>query len=297
MREDTKTILLSGVNGFLGANLAEALMRDYNIIGLKRSSSDTSRISHLNLKLYDIDKIPLVSIFNKHKIDIIIHTATCYGRRGETLSTLLESNLLFSIRLLELAESFDIEAFFNTDTLQYDYLSNYTISKKTLRDYLPHFSKLKIINCRLEHMYGYGDDNAKFVAYLLECFSANKPLIPLSKGTQLRDFIYIDDVVGAYLVLLEHRQSLNKLSHFDIGTGEMISVREFVSYLLQVFKRYQRCDSRLDFGALKLKSKAIKEDISPLRSLGFKAKYDYKEGIEYLINRIFTSRGGGSTRI
>jgi len=78
-----KTILLTGPTGFLGSHLLQALLNEgYKVIILKRSFSDTWRINHLldNLKSYDINKTPLEKPFEENKIDIIIHTATNYGR-------------------------------------------------------------------------------------------------------------------------------------------------------------------------------------------------------------------------
>lgn len=279
-----QTILLSGVSGFLGSELAKALHKHYHIIGLKRSTSNTHRLQNLAIKTYDVDKIKLDSIFCKHKIDIIIHTATCYGRRNEPLSHLVKTNIVFSIKLLELAKKFDVKIFINVDTLQIDSTSNYTISKKTLRDYLHNFSDINLINCRIEHIYGIDNDDSKFSTYLLKAFSDNKPSIPLTSGTQKRDFIYIDDVVSAFNLILNSAINAKNERNYDIGSGEFVSVREFVEGLLCEFKKHRFCSTRLDFGAIPYNNLgAISENLTPLRNLGFIPKYNLKSGIKALI--------------
>lgn len=286
-----RTILLSGVSGFLGSNLAKNLCKNYHIIALARSTSDIAKISHLPLKIYNIDKINLESIFIKHRPQIIIHTAVCYGRAGEPLSHIAQTNLIFSLRLLELAVQFGAKIFINADTLQHDNLSNYTISKKTLRNYLPHFSNdLNLINCRIEHIYGTGDGKNKFITYLLSAFRANTPRIPLTHGRQMRDFVHIDDIVSAYRLILDSaiKNPKNTLQSYDIGSGKFVSVREFVEALLAECKKYQNISTILDFGAIPYNDIGeISENLTPLINLGFKAKYSYKSGIAILVKDYF----------
>ncbi|MGX3010559.1 NAD-dependent epimerase/dehydratase family protein [Helicobacter sp. 23-1044] len=286
-------ILLSGASGFLGGNLAKSLCDDFEIIALVRSTSNLTQIKALPIKIYNVDEIALENIFRTHKIDIIIHTATCYGRKNEALSHLVDTNLIFSLRLLECAVKFGVKIFINTDTLQIDNLSNYTISKKTLRDYLPQFSgDLQLINCRIEHIYGIDNDESKFATYLLNAFYANAPHIPLTHGAQKRDFIYIDDVISAYKVILDSaiKHPQNILQSYDIGSGEFISVREFVEVLFCEFKKYKNISTKLHFGAIKYRNLGeISENITPLKNLGFKAKYNYKSGIAMLVKKYFAN--------
>ena len=284
-------ILLSGASGFLGSNLAKNLCNHYRLIALARSNSNLAKISHLPIKIYNIDEVNLETIFTKHRPQIIIHTAVCYGRNGELLSHLAQTNLIFSLQLLELAVQFGVKIFINTDTLQHDNLSNYTISKKTLRSYLPHFSDdLNLINCRIEHIYGIGDGKNKFITNLLNAFRANTPRIPLTHGKQMRDFVHIDDVVSAYKIILDSAMKNPKitLQSYDIGSGEFVSVREFVEALLAECKKYRNISTMLDFGAIPYNDIGeISENLTPLIKLGFKAKYPYRLGITILVKDYF----------
>jgi dTDP-D-glucose 4,6-dehydratase len=55
---------------------------------------------------------------------------------------------------------------------------------------------------KLEHMYEPKDDETKFVPWLISQLQQGVERVPLAEGKQLRDFIYIDDVVTAYMKLL-----------------------------------------------------------------------------------------------
>ncbi|EAJ0636599.1 NAD(P)-dependent oxidoreductase, partial [Campylobacter jejuni] len=157
--------------------------------------------------------------------------------------------------------------------------------------FLPYFSdKIQIINCKLEHMYGYGDDENKFVGFLLKQMENNENEIQLTKGEQKRDFIYIEDVVDAYILLLKKSNQLKQFNEFDIGTGNQITIKEFCLYFRECFEDYKQINTLLRFGAIPYRKNElmfVEENIQPLFDLGFRPKYDYKKGIETILKEKF----------
>src|SRR5512139_3267196 len=102
-----QSVLLSGATGFLGSYLLRALVENgYSVVAVKRSTSNTWRIAdHLDrIDVLDADRSPLSEAFERRRIDIVIHAATCYGRKGESVCQVVESNLLLPLELLELAQ-------------------------------------------------------------------------------------------------------------------------------------------------------------------------------------------------
>ncbi|NLE03942.1 MAG: NAD-dependent epimerase/dehydratase family protein [Crenarchaeota archaeon] len=297
-----KTILLTGATGFLGSHLAEALVEEgHHVVILKRSFSDIWRINHIieRIKSYDADVIPLEKIFQEQKIDVVIHTATNYGRKKERLTDIVETNVLFGLQLLESAIFSNTELFINTDSLQQKCVSQYSLSKRQFYDWLRIYSQsdtIKIINMRLDHMYGPRDDSNKFVVWLMQQMVADVPEIKLTAGEQKRDFIFIDDVVRAFLFVMQVSQSLPKFSSFDVGTGEHICVKEFVLMMKSVIEtiRGKRVTPNLQFGVIPYRKGEVMEvveDVSTLFNLGWKPQTELLDGLKITVREFV----GGDT--
>ena len=280
------TVLLTGATGFLGSHLLKALVsKGYKVVALKRSTSDIWRLKGFEntFKSYNIDQVPLEKVFEEQPIDTIIHTACVYGRKGESMQQILETNLMFGIELLNTG------TFFNTGTLLYKYLNYYALSKKQFEEWLQLASdKIQVVNLKLEHMFGEQDGNDKFTSWILNELQQEKNIIPLTAGTQKRDFIYIDDVVSAYLTCLEQAPQLKAFNDIEVGTGVLTPVKTFVTLVKNTLEKLKGSpiETQLNFGALPYREGEIMEpqvDNSMLCSLGWQPKRSLEENIEQFV--------------
>lgn len=290
-------ILLTGATGFLGSRLlAELLANGHDVVAVKRSFSDTAKISqilgHEKLHLFDIDQCDPRVLFERYSIDTIIHTATEYGRGKTPVFRILEANLILPLRLAELGIDHNVSCFINTDSYfnkgngSYSNLLNYSLSKKSLLSWLNQLSdKLKVINVVLEHIYGPHDSNSKFVENLIQQIAIQKVAkVSLTYGHQKRDFVYIDDVVSAYLKIVEYGKRHDFLfKSFEVGTGQSIQVRD----LAEMIKTLSHSPTVLGFGDIPYRSDEImdsKADVSQLHELGWSPSYSLRDGIEKILN-------------
>lgn len=288
----TKRILLTGVTGFLGSHLAKALLTvGYEVIALKRKSSSLRRVKSIvsEINLFDIDGLDFDGLFCKNKkIDAIIHTATSYGRNNESVSDIFATNTEFPLRLLDAGNRAGVNTFLNTDTILDKYLNLYALSKNQLLQWGKFFSlheKIRFGNIRLEHFYGPDDDSTKFSSYVIDNCLANTLELRLTKGEQKRDFIHIDDVVSAYLVLLEKMDGFSSsFVEFDVGSGQSVSIKEFV----ETVHRLTASKTDLIFGALPYREGEVmhsEADISDLMALGWQCRYDIEAGLKQVIQQ------------
>jgi nucleoside-diphosphate-sugar epimerase len=285
-----KNVLITGATGFLGSKLTAKLLdfpEAYRVTALKRSQSNTWRIAHLtDLRLVDIGQEPLADLFATARFDIIIHCATDYGRNSAAQSDIVETNLLLPVRLLDLGIQHGLSVFVNTDTMLDKGVSSYTLSKRQFREWLENTaSRIVGVNVVLEHFYGAGDNQSKFVTRVIRDLIAEVPSIALTRGEQKRDFIYIDDVVEAFVCILARvATSRPACLDYQVGTGNSVTLREFMSTAYELCGR--PC-TQLDFGAIAYRPNEpmdVKVDLAPLHALGWSPRWPLRQGLATTIS-------------
>lgn len=288
------TVLLTGATGFLGSHLLKALLAlDYQVVIIKRSSSDLSRIRSCleQVHVYDSDLQSLSQPFAEHPISTIIHTACHYGRGQDEPFDVVATNLIFGLELLQHAKKHGVARFINIDTSLERHLNAYTLSKKQFVEWLQRESAIvQCVNLRLEHMYGPGDDNKKFLPWLIEQLANSVPSIDLTAGEQLRDFIYIDDVVSALLLLMRKADALPPFCTFDVASGNLTSVKSFVQTVKRVYETtHGQVPTALNFGAIAYRSgeqMQVQVDNSALFALGWTPQESLESGIKKTLEEI-----------
>ena len=282
-------ILLTGATGFLGSALLKKLLeKGHEVIILKRSFSDLRRITNEidSIKSYDVDKVSVENIFLENKkIDTIIHTATCYGRNNETAPHIFQSNTYFPLRIIDAASKNGVKTFINTGTMlplaKTGQMHDYVLSKRQFIEWGRHYSQtVKFVNMKLDYIYGPFDDKTKLLPALIESCVKNIPDFNLTKGEQRRDFVYIDDVVDAYMSVIDFQTG--NFEEFEIGLGYSVSLKEAALKI----KELTGSAIHLNFGALPYRKDELMEaktEISKLSSLGWKAEYDFENGIKNLL--------------
>ena len=284
-----RTILITGINGFLGSHLAKKLSKNYKIVGLEYSVKNLFRLKDYSFKVYSSGD-ETDTIFKENEIFAIIHSATVYRRITDPIENLILTNILLPVKLYELANRFNVSLFLNTDSFfnnekyEYSFLSEYTLSKKHVLDWLKTVKgDCKLINMKLFHMYGPDDSPDKFIPGIISKLKNGDPSIDITLGEQLRDFIYISDVVSAYRLVLQNSSLMKKFIEFEVGTGKETSIKDII---LQI-KESIKSRTKLNFGALNYRPNEImksKANIKALCDLGWEPQITIEEGIKLMEN-------------
>lgn len=281
-----RTLVLSGATGYLGSQLARRLIANREpVLLLKRRASSLRRLVGIEVPTLDIDDGLDAQSLCRHGPPLaVIHMATCYGRHGESEAEIRAANVDFPRRLLAAATGAGANVFINTDTTLDAAVSVYSASKAQFRADLDTQSQaggIPSINLRLQHFYGPGDDPSKFCTHVIRNCLAHVPHLDLTSGEQRRDFIYIDDVVAAYLhVIAEAPDAVPQC--IDVGSGEAVALR----YLVERIHRLTGSRTELRFGA---RPQRVGEaplsvaDTAALRALGWQRRIDLDAGLQLTI--------------
>lgn len=294
-----KTILLTGATGFIGSHLLKHLVeQQYKVVVLKRSTSDILKITNLidDIKTYDIDKEPIELAFEKNEIDAVVHLATAYGK-NKNYEKLIQTNIIFGLNLIELSIKYGVGLFINTDTFFNDkansqsYLSDYTTTKKHFLGWLQLKRDLiKIINLKIHHVYGENDAKDKFSMWLFNKLKEGTEKIELTSGNQLRDFIYVKDVVKAFEVVLMNNNLCVSMQEFNVSTGDKKTVKEFCTVMAyEIIRNSTRVEQVLLFGSIDNRPDEIMDienDNSGLLRLGWKPEFNLVSGIHNMVSNI-----------
>lgn len=118
--------------------------------------------------------------------------------------------------------------------------SPYGVSKRVMLDYLRYFKAVKGLDytaLALANVYGPRQEPAsevglegQVVAIFSRRMLANSPCTIYGDGTQTRDFVYVDDVVSAFMA--SRQKGSGEL--INIGSGEETSVNELYAKLSEV---------------------------------------------------------------
>jgi CDP-paratose synthetase len=271
-------LLITGGRGFLGRHLAQYwAQRGYEVVLMTRNTSTSDT---------DFATVGSVADLGAQKINALIHCATSYGRPPHGIEEVLRTNLVLSLELLEWAWKNQCP-FLNVDTALPRDTSPYALAKAQFRGWLDWATTVKgltSVNLRLQHFYGAGDNEDKFTSYVIRSCARNVPVLELTAGDQVRDFIHIDDVVAAFDVALKEVEKGVRTSEFEVGSGKGETIRHFV----ETVKRVTNSATVPHFGAIPYRSNEPMHcvaDVTPLIRLGWRPTVALEDGIASVVRR------------
>jgi nucleoside-diphosphate-sugar epimerase len=250
-----KTILITGVTGFVGSNLLRRLSNsgaDLHVI--TRESSNLWRIGDLinDVKRFTPDLTDFDSIKKViHEInpDIIYHLATYGGNpRQDNFRQIIESNFFGTVNLINACKETGFDLFVNTgSSSEYgiktvpmkendlpEPRNNYGISKIASTLYCQSVAlneNLPVVTLRLFSPYGDFEDSSRLIpSVILSCLRGKNPKI--SSPGFVRDFIYVQDVIDLYEQLPDADTISGNI--FNAGSGKQHTVGEVVDTIIKI---------------------------------------------------------------
>jgi nucleoside-diphosphate-sugar epimerase len=240
-----QTALVTGINGFTGPYVAEALQQQgYKVVGLGNSVSVEG---HVQADL--LDKQSLIEAVNSVSPDIVVHLAAISFAAHDDNSALYQTNVVGTTNLLEalqtaakqpgkvlLASSANVYG--NGDTPILNEQSNlypanhYAVSKVAMeyaaRMFLP---ELPIIFARPFNYTGVNQNERFLVPKIVSHFRRGERQIELGNIDVYRDFSDVRDVARAYCTMLSKGQ-VGEV--YNVCSGVEHSLSDIISMLTEI---------------------------------------------------------------
>jgi nucleoside-diphosphate-sugar epimerase len=242
----TNRVLVTGSTGYIGSQLTTQLaINGYDTHIIIRPQSDLSPLknilSTLTVHCCNGTTENMIEILQKANPDIVFHLASSVivNHSPAEIEPLIGSNILFGCQLVEAMIKQGCYHLINTGTSwqhfnQSDYspVNLYASTKEAFEAILTYYtetSSLKVTTLKLFDTYGPNDSRSKIIPLLQKAFNEQKELA-MSKGEQLIDLVYIDDVVNAYMIAAERhfKGQCGKKEEFAISSENPIPLKEIV---------------------------------------------------------------------
>jgi nucleoside-diphosphate-sugar epimerase len=244
VRQRAQRALVTGASGFIGSHLAARLLADgrqVHVIVRPGSVLPAKLRRHPGVAVHwhDGTTRALVAIVAKAKPDIVFHLASLFLTRHEAkdVAPLIEANVLFATQLVEAMVANKIYYLVNTGTSwqhyqdrEYDPVNLYAATKQAFEAVLKYYveaTPLRVVNLKLFDTYGPDDHRPKLFSFLRQAAAARR-LLPMSRGQQHLDLVYIDDVIEAYVAAADRLMKLkpHMSETYAVTADETIKLKE-----------------------------------------------------------------------
>ncbi len=293
-----KKVLVTGGNGFIGSHLVKKLKDlEAHVEIFDRANAD------------DICDEKKLEKTIKKKFDVIYHLAGFSGSKesNENVEKSFNINAFATINLFELVLKYSpkTKVILSNSRLEYgkpQYLpvdekhltiptSAYGLSKLIAGQMALVYKSngLKVTIFRTSNVYG-PHPFSKFSGYniinhFIDIAKNNGTLTIYGDGEQLRDYIFVDDLVKAF-VLAAHKNTSGEI--YNLGFGKGIKLKDMTNLIIKTagsgsveFKRWPDEFQKVETGS-------YISDISKIKiELGFKPKIDFETGIRKTLEANF----------
>jgi UDP-glucose 4-epimerase len=259
-------VLVTGGAGFIGSNLVDRLLAEGHEVTVVDDLS-TGKLHNLQqarrnpdlplvFQRVDITSNALERVFEKARPEVVLHLAAQIDVRRSVADPIRDAmiNVVGTVNVLEASRRNDVRKIVMTTSggciygepeadelpIAEDYPghphSPYGASKRGVEEYLHTYEALyglRWSSLALANVFGRRQDplgEAGVVSIFGGRMLAGESVTIFGDGEQTRDFVYVDDVVHAFVLAMDRGDGLR----FNIGTGEQTSVNTLCSTLADI---------------------------------------------------------------
>lgn len=315
-----KNILITGVAGFIGSNLAVRLLSEnqkrktrdqFNIIGIDNLSYGLRENVPEGVKFYKID-IREKSIHELFQdVDVVFHLAAkncisdCQSDPVETSDinvtgtvNVLEAARKARVRKAVYAESsalYEGSLVFPTPESEVRPESFYATSKLASLHFAKAYERfygLNVTALRYFCVYGPAQDYRRTIppvmsAFIIRLLKGQPPVVH-GTGQKRRDFIYVDDVNDFHLLCIDNPGTDHRT--FNLGSGVNYSVLKILELVSDLIGKRINPIFRPDLPG---EAEITLADIREAKKLGWEPKTDIRAGLRKAIEYVQSEMAAG----
>lgn len=306
-------VLITGVAGFIGSNLADRLVNDknYRVIGIDNLAYGVKEQIPEGVEFHKLD-IRSKDIYKVFKdVHFVYHFAAknsiidCQNNPLETSDinitgtiNVFEASRLAGVKKVIYAESsalYEGSDVIPTPETEVKPQSFYAISKVGGMLFAEGYKRFYNVNStalRYFCVYGPRQDYRRtvppvFSAFIIKLLKGEQPVI-YGTGDKRRDFIYVDDINDFHVQCMTDNRTDNKV--FNLGSGENFSVKEIYEMIAGLLGSDIKPVYKNDLPGEAFQNLA---DITEAKKLGWSPKVSLKDGLNRSIDFIKSEMAKG----
>lgn len=298
-------VLVTGVAGFVGSNLADRLVREgYSVVGVDDLSAGILEQVPSEVDFHRVDIRSKAMLPLLKGIDVVFHLAAkncvsdCQNYPYETADV----NILGTLNVFEGARAAGVDRVIYAEssaiyegtnllpTPETDFTPRtfYAISKAA--DHLfarayQQFLGMKMVGMRYLNVYGPRQDYRRAVppvmsAFIIKLLTQQKAVI-FGDGGKRRDFIHVDDVNDFHVLCIHSDKVLNRV--FNLGCGMNHSILEIYDIICKILATNPKPQMLPDVPG---EAPANLGDITQARSVGWEPRINLEDGLRGMVDYI-----------
>ncbi|HSX13988.1 MAG TPA: NAD-dependent epimerase/dehydratase family protein [Chlamydiales bacterium] len=305
-----KRILITGVAGFIGSNLAKRLLSEgYQVIGIDNLSAGVIEQVPSGVEFHKLD-IRSNEIFPYFEhIDYVFHLAAknCISDCQKDPVETADINVTGTVKVFEAARRAQVKKVIYAESSALyegssvlpspeDALkpqSFYSMSKLAsmyFAEAYQRFYQMNFTALRYFCVYGPNQDYRRTIpplmsAFIIHLLQGKKPTI-YGTGNKRRDFVYVDDVNDFHLLCLNNPKTDGKV--FNLGSGISHSVNEIFSLISKLLHSNVK---PLYMADLPGEADTTLANIDAAKKIGWNPKTSMEEGLKHSIEYIRGKKG------
>lgn len=276
-----KKIVITGGSGFLGKTLAKRFPKKNLVIADVREPQSDFKKNWVYTDVTDSYSIYEACKGASHIYHLASNPFVPIGEKNPLYDVRL--NIHGTINTINAAIQNKARMIFTSTMMVGKEESNYQISKWTCEQYIKYYVHKKGLNCvavRLENLYGPNQRIGWVIPDFISKLRQNPNLLAIrGTGYAVRDFLYVDDAVGAIMDVIEKGAAAEI---YPVSSGRKVTILQLAEIIAKVMKikpelkpaRPREEWKKIDF---------TPADCSKTHALGWRQKWTLEKGLKECI--------------